>query len=86
MYTERHQWIAVTVKRFPDDTPSNGFASGLIDYGQEHHVLHEVIMDDTGEIWYCTNGQVRVRPNPSMKAKRVALWSGSGGLGAKAET
>lgn len=48
----------------------SGFAIGVIDYGQEHHLLWVVAIDATGEIWCGANPDVRVRPNWSMHAPR----------------
>lgn len=66
MYTELRQSLPVST---PHGT---GFAIAVIDYGQEHHLLWVTVMDGTGEIWCVTNGDVRVRPNPSMKAARIS--------------
>lgn len=76
----------MTVKRFPSDPPKNGFAMAVIDYSQEAHLLWVIAMDDSGEVWCVTNGLVRVRPNPSMKAKRIPYWPYPGEPIAKAET
>lgn len=67
MYTELSQWLPVSTPQ------GNGFACGVIDYSQEAHLLWVCILDETGEIWCVTNGDVRVRPNPSMKARRVSM-------------
>jgi hypothetical protein len=64
VYTELQQWLPVSTPQ------GNGFACAVIDYSQEAHLLWVCIMDETGEIWCVTNGDVRVRPNPSMKAMR----------------
>lgn len=64
-YTELKQWLPVT-------TPyGKGYACGLIDYGQEHHLLYNVILDESGVLVQVANPDVRVRPNPSMRAKRL---------------
>lgn len=47
-----------------------GFAIAVIDYGQEHHLLWVVVIDDTGEIWTTANPLVRVQPNWTMRANR----------------
>jgi hypothetical protein len=65
MYTELHQSIPVTIPQGP------GFAIGVIDMGQEHHLLWVVVADETGEIWCVGNPDVRVRPNYSMRAPRT---------------
>lgn len=48
-----------------------GFAIAVIDYGQEHHLLWVVAMDDTGEIWTAANPDVRVRENWTMGRRRA---------------
>ena len=44
----------------------NGFAMGVIDYGEEHHLIWVTAMDETGEIWCAPNPQVRVQNNWTM--------------------
>ena len=44
----------------------SGFAHFLIDYGQEHHLLWVVFVDETGECWTFANPQVRISPNLTM--------------------
>lgn len=48
----------------------DGFAFLVIDYGQEHHLLWVVALDESGEIWTARNPEVRVRPNWSMGSPR----------------
>lgn len=43
-----------------------GYAVAVIDYGQEHHLLWVVGMDETREIWTVPNLQVRMRDNWTM--------------------
>lgn len=43
-----------------------GFAFMVIDYGQEHHLLWVVAMDETREIWTVPNPDVRVQSNWTM--------------------
>jgi len=64
MFVELRTALPVSVPK------GNGFAFAVIDYGQEHHLLWVVIMDDTGEIWTVANPDVRVRSNPTMRALR----------------
>lgn len=49
---------------------SKGCASGLahfvIDYGPEHHVLWGVVLDDTLEVWWVANPDIRFQKNWSM--------------------
>jgi hypothetical protein len=40
-----------------------GYAFALIDYGEEHHVIWGVALDDSGEVWWAPNPQVRIRDN-----------------------
>lgn len=43
-----------------------GYAIAVIDYGQEHHLLWVVAMDDSREIWTIANPDVRMRDNWTM--------------------
>jgi hypothetical protein len=55
----------------PVSTPvGNGYAFMVIDYGEDHHLLWTVAIDQTGEIWTYSNPHVRVRPNVTMDAPR----------------
>lgn len=49
---------------------SKGNAPGrchfLLDYGEEHHVLWDVVMDVGGEVWWVPNPDVRVVANFSL--------------------
>jgi hypothetical protein len=64
MFTELKVHIPVRCPR------GTGYAFAVIDYGQEHHLLFVIAMDDTGEIWTFPNPDVRVRPNETMRAAR----------------
>ena len=44
----------------------DGFALGVIDYGQEHNILWVTAITDTGEIWCAPNAEVRMQSNWSM--------------------
>ena len=44
----------------------DGFAVGVIDYGQEHNLLWVTAIDATGEVWCAPNPQVRMQKNWSM--------------------
>lgn len=44
----------------------DGYAIGVIDYGQEHHLIWVTAMNDTGEIWCAPNHQVRMNRNWTM--------------------
>lgn len=63
-YTELKQPLPVCIKQ------GKGLAIHVIDYGPEHHLMWVVVLDDTGEIWTVSNPGVRVRPNPTLGAKR----------------
>lgn len=43
-----------------------GYAFAVIDYGQEHHLIWVVALDDTGEIWSAPNPKVRMCGNWTM--------------------
>ena len=47
-----------------------GYALGVIDYGQEHHLLWVTALDDSGEIWAAPNPSVRVQNNWSLGRSR----------------
>jgi hypothetical protein len=40
-----------------------GIAFAVIDYGEEHHLIWVVAMDQDGSIWCAPNPTVRVRSN-----------------------
>lgn len=43
----------------------SGYAFGVIDYGQEHHLIWVVGLD-SGEIWCAPNPKVRMQKNWTM--------------------
>lgn len=47
-----------------------GEAFALLDYGQEHHILWGVALDDTGEVWWAPNPEIRVLDNWSLDRMR----------------
>ncbi len=58
----------------PVVTPKGkGFAHFLIDYGQEHHLLWVVFLDESGECWTFPNPEVRIQPNPTMGTRPLPL-------------
>lgn len=61
MFTQLNPTIPVTV-----DGKGKGYAFAVIDYGQEHHLIWVVALDDCGEIWSASNPKVRVQANWSM--------------------
>lgn len=46
-----------------------GYAFAVIDYGQEHHLIWVVALNDSGEIWSAPNPKVRVSGNWTMGRK-----------------
>jgi hypothetical protein len=44
----------------------DGYAIGLIDYGQEHNLIWVTALDASGEIWCAPNPQVRFQKNWTM--------------------
>lgn len=37
-----------------------GWAIGWIDYSQDHNVMWGVAFDDSGEVWWCDNSDIRL--------------------------
>ena len=62
----------------------DGYAFGMIDYGQEHNLIWVTAIDATGEIWCAPNPEVRMqanwtmgRPKPmAVKASQAAMEQG----------
>ena len=44
----------------------DGYAIGMIDYGQEHNLIWVTAIDETGEIWCAPNHKVRLGKNWTM--------------------
>jgi len=44
----------------------DGYAIGLIDYGQEHNLIWVTALNDSGEVWCAPNPQVRLGRNWTM--------------------
>ena len=44
----------------------DGYAIGMIDYGQEHNLMWVTAIDATGEIWCAPNHKVRLGKNWTM--------------------
>ncbi len=44
----------------------DGYAIGLIDYGQEHNLIWVTALDASGEIWCAPNHKVRLGKNWTM--------------------
>lgn len=47
----------------------SGFAIAVIDYGQEHHLIWVVALNDSGEIWCTPNPKARLENNWTMGRK-----------------
>lgn len=43
-----------------------GYAIAVIDYGQEHHLIWVVAVDDSREIWSVPNPEIRMQSNWTM--------------------
>ena len=50
----------------------DGYAIGVIDYGQEHNLIWVTAIDATGEIWCAPNPKVRMQPNWTMGRQKSA--------------
>lgn len=57
----------------------DGFAIGVIDYGQEHNLIWVTAIDATGEIWCAPNPRVRMQANWTMGRGRSATVARTGG-------
>ena len=44
----------------------NGHAMVVLDYSQEHDSLFLVALDETGELWWLPNSQIRMQKNISL--------------------
>ena len=44
----------------------DGYALGVIDYGQEHNLIWVTAIDSSGEIWCAPNPTVRMQKNWTM--------------------
>lgn len=60
MVTQLNPTIPLNTPRGP------GLAHLLIDYGEEHHLMWVVFLDETGECWTFANPEVRAQSNPTM--------------------
>lgn len=61
----------------------DGYALGLIDYGQEHNLIWVTAIDATGEIWCAPNPGVRMQKNWSVgRGESLAVAASIGGRGA----
>jgi hypothetical protein len=60
MFTQLAPPIAMTCPK------GEGYAIGIIDYSQEHHLVWVIAIDATGEIWSFSNPHVRMQQNITM--------------------
>ena len=44
----------------------DGYAIGMIDYGQEHNLIWVTVINATGEVWCAPNSMVRFGKNWTM--------------------
>lgn len=61
MFTQLNPLIPVYV-----EGRGQGYAIGVLDYSQEHHLIWVIAMDEGGEIWSIENPQVRIQKNWTM--------------------
>ena len=55
-----------------------GYAVGLIDYGQEHNLIWVTAINETGEIWCAPNPSVRMTKNWTMgRAASIVVPDGT---------
>lgn len=57
----------------------DGYAIGMIDYGQEHNLIWVTAINATGEIWCAPNPKVRLQKNWTMNRISPELTNGHGG-------
>ena len=60
MFTQLNPMIPVWCPK------GKGYAFGVIDYSQEHHIHYVIAIDDSGEIWTYSNPEVRFQKNISL--------------------
>lgn len=61
MFTQLHPTIPLHVQG-----RGEGYAIGVIDYGQEHNLIWVTAITETGEIWCAPNSIVRMEKNWTM--------------------
>ena len=61
MFTQLNPTIPVHVVGKGD-----GYAIGMIDYGQEHNLIWVTALDESGELWCAPNHKVRLGKNWTM--------------------
>ena len=61
MFTQLNPTIPIHVLGKGD-----GYAIGMIDYGQEHNLIWVTALDESGELWCAPNYKVRLGKNWTM--------------------
>ncbi|MCB2047212.1 MAG: hypothetical protein KDE32_03185 [Novosphingobium sp.] len=51
----------------------DGYAIGIIDYGQEHNLIWVTVLNESGEVWCAPNPMVRFGKNWTMGRKENPL-------------
>ena len=57
----------------------DGYAFGVIDYGQEHNLIWVTGITATGEIWCAPNPKVRLHANWTMGRSMPGMAEGADG-------
>lgn len=55
----------------------DGYAIGMIDYGQEHNLIWVTALNESGEIWCAPNPEVRLGKNWTMGRSENPLIAGA---------
>jgi hypothetical protein len=63
MFIQLNPYIPVIIKSKEN---AKGYAFALHDYSQEHHCIWGVALDDSGEVWWVPNPEIRFQDNWSM--------------------
>ena len=56
----------------------DGYAFGVVDYGQEHNLIWVTAITETGEIWCAPNPKVRMHANWTMGRGKPLDAGGAG--------
>ena len=51
----------------------DGYALGVIDYGQEHNLIWVTVLNESGEVWCAPNPEIRFRKNWTVGRKENPL-------------
>lgn len=55
----------------------DGYALGVLDYGQEHNLIWVTAITETGEIWCAPNSEVRMQSNWTVGRPKSAAVAAS---------